>query len=56
MIRTRDWKYIHDPMGDKDELYHLTSDPGELFNVVDNPANVHVIGELHSKLTIWDND
>ena len=30
MVRTQEWKYVHDPMGDKDELYHLS-----LFSTLD---------------------
>lgn len=33
MLRTSGWKYVHDPMGDLDELYDLSADPGELFNL-----------------------
>jgi arylsulfatase A-like enzyme len=53
MVRTLAWKYIHDPLGDKDELYDLANDPWELINVVDDPANRDVIFELRSKLLIW---
>lgn len=53
MIRTRNWKYIHDPMGDKDELYNLVSDPWELTNVVDNPAHQDIVFELRSQLLAW---
>ena len=30
MVRTREWKYVHDSMGDRDELYDLVNDPHEL--------------------------
>ncbi len=30
MVRTPEWKYVHDPMGDMDELYDLVNDPWEL--------------------------
>lgn len=53
MVRTRKWKYVHDPMGDKDELYHLPDDPWELTNLVDNPAHRDLIGELRSRLLAW---
>ena len=33
MVRTAGWKYVHDPMGDLDELYDLAADPWELTNV-----------------------
>ena len=53
MVRTKDWKYVHDPMGDKDELYDLVNDPWELTNVVTDPANKTVIADLALKLADW---
>lgn len=53
MVRTRAWKYVHDPLGDRDELYHLEQDPWELVNVINNPAYSDVIAELRFKLLDW---
>lgn len=53
MVRTRKWKYVHDPMGDKDELYHLVSDPWELHNVLDQPCNKEVLADLNRRLADW---
>lgn len=53
MVRTREWKYVHDPMGDKDELYDLTHDPWELENVVDNPAHREILAEMRLRLADW---
>ena len=53
MVRTRAWKYVHDPMGDRDELYDLESDPWELQNVADDPANRDVIAEMGLRLLDW---
>jgi arylsulfatase A-like enzyme len=53
MIRTRTWKYVHDPMGDLDELYDLDRDPWELENVADRAENQAVMAELQSKLMDW---
>ena len=53
MVRTVDWKYVHDPMGDRDELYDLRHDPWELTNVVTNPANQPIIAELRLRLADW---
>jgi len=53
MVRTRRWKYIHDPMGDKDELYDMIEDPWELSNVVDDPAHRDVIADLRLQLLQW---
>jgi len=53
MVRTREWKYVHDPMGDKDELYDLVNDPWELANVVDDLANSAIIADLQRRLADW---
>jgi arylsulfatase A-like enzyme len=53
MIRTRDWKYVHDPMGDRDELYDLVHDPWELYNVVDLAQHREVLSELRLRLLDW---
>jgi arylsulfatase A-like enzyme len=53
MVRTREWKYVHDPMGDQDELYDLIDDPGELNNVIAEPANKAIISELRDRLLSW---
>jgi arylsulfatase A-like enzyme len=53
MVRTREWKYVHDPMGDADELYHLPSDPWELKNLSDDPTMAGTIVELSRKLMDW---
>ncbi|MEE2752343.1 MAG: sulfatase-like hydrolase/transferase [Candidatus Latescibacterota bacterium] len=53
MVRTREWKYIHDPMGDIDELYDLVSDPWELMNVATDDANRRVLVELQLLLADW---
>lgn len=53
MVRTRDWKYITDPMGDKDELYDLKNDPWELRNVVEDIANKEIIADLTKRLFKW---
>ncbi|OUC06973.1 hypothetical protein RY27_17745 [Litorilinea aerophila] len=53
MVRTRRWKYVHDPMGDRDELYDLANDPWELVNVVDEPQHRDVLAELRLRLADW---
>jgi choline-sulfatase len=53
MVRTREWKYIHDPMGDIDELYDLVSDPWELMNVATDDANRRVLVELQLLVADW---
>ncbi len=67
MVRTREWKYVTDPMargatltsgsdggpGDVDELYDLTRDPWELRNVAQQPENAGVISAMRSLLAGW---
>ena len=53
MVRTREWKYVHDSMRDRDELYDLRGDPWELTNVVDDPANRDVLSEMRLRLADW---
>lgn len=53
MVRTRNWKVVHDPLGDKDELYDLANDPWELTNVIDDPTHSVIIADLRLKLLEW---
>ena len=53
MARTREWKYVHDPMGDLDELYDLVNDPWELHNVAADPACRDVLAEMRLRLLDW---
>ena len=56
MVRTRDWKYVHDSMGDRDELYDLKADPWELENVIDDEKNSIILAELRLRLADWSID
>jgi arylsulfatase A-like enzyme len=53
MVRTRRWKYVHDPMGDLDELYDLERDPWELTNVAYDQDYGEVIAEMREILMDW---
>lgn len=53
MVRTRDWKYVHDPMGDLDELYDLRHDPWETDNVASDPAMRDVVAVMRLRLLDW---
>jgi arylsulfatase A-like enzyme len=53
MVATAEWKYVHDPMGDLDELYDLVNDPWELTNVAAQPEHAPVIAELRGRLADW---
>jgi choline-sulfatase len=53
MVRTRAWKYVHDPMGDLDELYDLQRDPWELSNVAADASNREVLHALRLCMLDW---
>ena len=53
MVRTKRWKYVHDPMGDRDELYDLESDPWELSNLDGVPGHESVLVEMKGRLMNW---
>jgi arylsulfatase A-like enzyme len=53
MVRTREWKYVHDPMGDLDELYNLAGDPWELENVAHETGNRDVLAQMRLLLADW---
>ena len=53
MIRNQEWKYIHRYPYGPHELYHLTTDPGEKENLVDNPEYAPIREQLLSQLQNW---
>ena len=53
MIRTREWKYVHTPGRDLQELYHLPSDPWELHNLYRQPQHAPLIAGLRERLLDW---
>ena len=53
MARTHDWKLVHDPMGDSDELYDLVNDPWELTNVAGEHDLCDIRTELLCRLADW---
>ena len=53
MVRTRAWKYVHDPMGDVDELYDLQADPWELTNVAGLSGKQSVLADMRLRLADW---
>jgi len=52
MCRTQNHKYVR-RLYENDELYDLTQDPGELNNLIDDPACSHVRLELQDRLLTW---
>ncbi len=52
-LRTEDWKYVRYPNASAphlSELYHLTDDPLELVNLIDDPRYRYKVTELHAEL------
>ena len=50
-IRTSEWKLVRDFLNpDRDELFHLKTDPDETSNVISDPANRTVVQRLHAKI------
>ena len=56
MVRTREWKYVHDPTGDIDELYDLANDPLGQANVAADPGYRDVLADLQRRLADWSID
>lgn len=52
MCRTRDHKYVR-RLYERDELYDLRADPGELVNRIDDPGLAPVRAELGDRLLTW---
>jgi choline-sulfatase len=53
MIREQEWKYVHRYPYGPHELYHLTTDPDERRNLVDDPAYTETVVRLRGKLDSW---
>lgn len=49
----RDWKYIHWPEWDHEQLFNLKADPTELHNEVANPAHATDLARMRQKLEAW---
>ena len=55
-VRTDEWVYMHYPHGDgkpdrhKAELYHLPTDPEQVYNRIDDPKHAAKLGELRQEL------
>ena len=49
MCRTKEHKYVR-RLYESDELYDLDKDPGELRNVIDDPAYAEVLARMKERL------
>lgn len=52
MCRTRNFKYVR-RLYEIDELYDLREDPGELRNLIDDPAYAGVLAEMRERMLTW---
>ena len=52
MCRTRDFKYVR-RLYEIDELYDLRADPGELHNLINDPAYAGVLADLRERMLTW---
>lgn len=52
MIRDQRYKFIYHPVGELHELYDLEADPGELTNLIHDPAHQPIASRLQAQL--WD--
>jgi arylsulfatase A-like enzyme len=53
MVRTAEWKYVHRHPHGPHELFHLSDDPGERRNLIDDPAAAATVGTLRARLDDW---
>lgn len=53
MVRTRNWKYVHDATGEVDELYDLVNDPWELENLAGRLEHGAVLQRMQRLLLDW---
>lgn len=54
MILEGEWKFVHDPTSDLDELYNLERDPGELFNIATDAQYAAICERLRAELRGWN--
>lgn len=53
MIRSKEYKYIHRYPYGENELYHLTVDPDEEVNLIDDPNMAEIISRLRYNMEQW---
>jgi hypothetical protein len=52
MCRTKEFKYVK-RIYEKDELYDLKADPGEVNNIIDDPDYKEVLLNLKERMLTW---
>ncbi len=55
MVRWADYKYVFNPIS-FDELYDLGADPGEMTNLIDDPAYAEIAAEGRRRILRWVNE
>jgi len=53
MVRTSEWKYVHRYPDGPHELFHLTQDPDERTNRVDDSSVADIVANLRGRLEGW---
>ncbi len=53
VIQTRDWKFTKRFLAEPNELYDLTSDPGETRNLIGDPEHQDTVAALDARLTAF---
>ncbi|HHW10496.1 MAG TPA: sulfatase-like hydrolase/transferase [Firmicutes bacterium] len=53
MVRTKEWKYVHRYPYGPHELYHLSEDPAERHNLIDDAGYASVAAEMKARLEDW---
>ena len=50
-MKTPEWKRVRDFLNpERDELFHLKTDPGETTNVIGDAAHQKIVQKLHAKI------
>jgi len=53
MIRDHEWKYVRRYPDGPDELYHLSKDPDERTNLVDESRHRNVVDDMRQRMENW---
>jgi choline-sulfatase len=53
LVRTEQFKYVHNAGGSCHEVYDLEHDPGEFHNLIDEAVYQSVVKDLHDRLVAW---